>query len=111
MYVVQCPSGYGIFVIKICGEQVKVEQGDEGNQKVHLHTSLTGKLILHWGVEGGQDYQGGWRLPGSSARPDGTTQYKDRALQTPWQYVLLHTIECVPCFVDLNCCMSLDNPD
>ena len=71
-------------------EQVTVEQGDAGDQKVHLHTTLPGRLILHWGVEGGQDYQGGWRLPGSTARPDGTTQYKDRALQTPWQYVLPH---------------------
>ena len=65
--------------------QVEVEQGEAGDQKVHLHTTLPGRLVLHWGVEGGQDYQGGWRLPGSTARPDGTTQYKDRALQTPWR--------------------------
>ncbi|KAK9862667.1 hypothetical protein WJX84_011161 [Apatococcus fuscideae] len=44
--------------------EVEVEQGEAGDQK---------------------DYQGGWRLPGSTARPDGTTQYKDRALQTPWR--------------------------
>ncbi|KAK9852315.1 hypothetical protein WJX84_008608 [Apatococcus fuscideae] len=65
--------------------EVRVEHGDSGDQKVHLHTTLPGKLVLHWGVEGGQDYQGGWRLPGGSARPDGTIQYKDRALQTPWR--------------------------
>jgi hypothetical protein len=36
-------------------------------------------------VEGGKDYKGGWRLPGAACRPDGTTQYKDRALQSPFR--------------------------
>ena len=44
-----------------------------------------GKLVLHWGVEGGKNYKGGWRLPGESVRPEGTLVYKKRALQSPWQ--------------------------
>lgn len=48
-------------------------------------TPQAGKLLLHWGVEGGKNYKGGWRLP--DRRPEGTVQYKDRALQTPWRCV------------------------
>ena len=59
------------------------EEGD--SQRVRLSSTLPGKLLLHWGVEGGADYQGGWRLPGQAAWPEGTVQYKDRALQTPWK--------------------------
>lgn len=29
--------------------------------------------------------QGGWRLPEAAVRPANTIQYKDRALQTPFQ--------------------------
>mmetsp|Transcript_19940 Transcript_19940/g.51831 ORF Transcript_19940/g.51831 Transcript_19940/m.51831 type:complete len:837 (-) Transcript_19940:3292-5802(-) len=62
-----------------------VEQKADGAQTVRLTTSLqAGRLLLHWGVEGGKDYQGGWRLP-STCRPPGTKQYKDRALQSPFQ--------------------------
>ena len=52
---------------------------------MRLSTKLPGKLLLHWGVEGGADYKGGWRLPGTDVWPEGTVQYKDRALQTPWR--------------------------
>jgi hypothetical protein len=41
--------------------------------------------LLHWGVEGGRNYKAGWRLPGAACRPEGTQQYKDRALQTPFK--------------------------
>ena len=34
---------------------------------------------------GGLDYQGGWRLPGEEARPQGTVAYQSRALQTPFR--------------------------
>ncbi|KAF5843594.1 hypothetical protein DUNSADRAFT_12856 [Dunaliella salina] len=65
--------------------RVTVEQKADGALTVHLTTSLqAGRLLLHWGVEGGKDYQGGWRLP-STCRPPGTKQYKDRALQSPFQ--------------------------
>ena len=51
---------------------------------VHLGTNLPGKLVLHWGVEGGRDAKkGGWNLPPNNCRPEGTVQYKKRALQTP----------------------------
>ena len=62
-----------------------VEQDDSGNQHVRVQTNLAGKLILHWGVEGGANYEEGWRLPGDSSRPDGTVEYKKRALQTPFR--------------------------
>ncbi|KAI3430517.1 hypothetical protein D9Q98_005110 [Chlorella vulgaris] len=55
--------------------------GDE--QTVTVSTNLPGPLILHWGVEGGRKYKGGWRLPGDSCQPEGTVNYKNRALQTP----------------------------
>jgi hypothetical protein len=63
---------------------VTLEEGGD-NQRVRLSTTLPGKLLLHWGVEGGADYKGGWRLPGTDVWPEGTVQYKDRALQTPWR--------------------------
>ena len=40
---------------------------------------------MHWGVEGGRDYKEGWRLPSQPVRPEGTVEYKKRALQTPLQ--------------------------
>ena len=61
-----------------------LEEGGD-NQRVRLSTTLPGKLLLHWGVEGGADYKGGWRLPRTDVWPEGTVQYKDRALQTPWR--------------------------
>jgi hypothetical protein len=68
-----------------CSSQLKVDTASNGDQKLHLTTNLqAGRLLLHWGVEGGKDYKGGWRLP--AARPEGTMQYKDRALQTPFRW-------------------------
>ena len=65
--------------------QATVEQKADGAQTVSLTTTLqAGRLLLHWGLEGGKDYQGGWRLP-STCRPPGTKQYKDRALQSPFK--------------------------
>ncbi|GFH15444.1 PPDK_N domain-containing protein, partial [Haematococcus lacustris] len=65
--------------------QVTVAQHDNGAQTVRVVTPLqAGRLLLHWGVEGGKDYKGGWRLPAPSCRPEGTKQYKDRALQSPF---------------------------
>ncbi|KAG1681344.1 hypothetical protein FOA52_007392 [Chlamydomonas sp. UWO 241] len=59
---------------------------DSGDQSLRMVTDLdAGKLLLHWGVEGGKDYKGGWRLPGDGVRPAGTVAYKDRALQSPWK--------------------------
>jgi hypothetical protein len=60
---------------------------DEGNTQIlTIKTDVeAGRLLLHWGVEGGKNYKGGWRLPDLHCRPDGTQQYKDRALQTPFR--------------------------
>uniref|UniRef100_A0A383VC26 Uncharacterized protein n=1 Tax=Tetradesmus obliquus TaxID=3088 RepID=A0A383VC26_TETOB len=59
---------------------------DGSDQIIDLKTDLeAGRLLLHWGVEGGRNYKGGWRLPGGECRPEGTQQYKDRALQTPFR--------------------------
>ena len=69
--------------------QVQLEEGEGGDQRVRLWTGHPGRLVLHWGVEGGRDYRGGWRLPGREAWPEGTVQYKERALQTPWRCALL----------------------
>ena len=61
-------------------------QHADGSQTICMLTALqAGRLLLHWGVEGGKDYKGqGWRLPGAAYRPPGTIQYKDRALQSPF---------------------------
>ncbi|GAB4820070.1 hypothetical protein N2152v2_007116 [Parachlorella kessleri] len=65
---------------------VKVEvqnpTGDE--QLITVSTDRQGRILLHWGVEGGENYKGGWRLPGDSVRPADTANYKNRALQTPF---------------------------
>ncbi|EFJ44707.1 hypothetical protein VOLCADRAFT_118653, partial [Volvox carteri f. nagariensis] len=66
--------------------KVIVEQTEKNDQIISIESDVqAGRLLLHWGVEGGKDYKGGWRLPGASARPEGTVQYKDRALQTPFR--------------------------
>ncbi len=57
--------------------------GDE--QRILVVTNRPGRLLLHWGVEGGRNYKGGWRLPGDRCQPDGTINYKNRALQTPFR--------------------------
>lgn len=68
--------------------QIMVEDGTEqGLQRITLSTDMPGKLLLHWGVEGGEGYKAGWRLPGEASWPEGTVKYKDRALQTPFRYV------------------------
>lgn len=64
--------------------QVFVDQNGNGDQNITVSTDHPGKLLLHWGVEGGADYQGGWRLPAEQARPQDTVAYKGRALQTPF---------------------------
>ena len=65
----------------------QIEVAEEGGAQVITATTdlEAGRLLLHWGLEGGKDYKGGWRLPGDIARPEGTRQYKDRALQTPFK--------------------------
>lgn len=93
--------------------QVTVETSNDLSQQViSLSTECpAGRLLLHWGVEGGKDYKGGWRLPGAPVRPEGTVQYKDRALQSPFRCapvcvvcatlcdfpVHLHTLACWWC--------------
>lgn len=75
--------GKGQFEISIA-----VTEAANGDQRVHLQTDHPSQnLILHWGVQGGKNYKGGWRLPGQ--RPPQTVQYKERALQTSWQCALL----------------------
>lgn len=71
--------------------QVAVAEEDDSKatQVITIKTDVeAGRLLLHWGVEGGKDYKGGWRLPAGQCRPDGTQQYKDRALQTPFRCAL-----------------------
>ena len=68
------------------GMQLEVEESSDGAQLVRLGTDLPGKLVLHWGVEGGKSaHKAGWVLPPDHCRPEGTVQYKKRALQTPWK--------------------------
>ena len=62
--------------------QVDVEDDGE-QQRIHVRVQYPGRLLLHWGVEGGAGYEGGWRLPGGGAQPPNTVSYKNRALQTP----------------------------
>ena len=74
----QLPLGSGGTVI------VQVfASGDE--QRVSVATNRQGRLVLHWGVEGGRGYKGGWRLPDERCRPEGTVMYKNRALKTPFR--------------------------
>jgi hypothetical protein len=64
--------------------RISIQEFASGDQRVHLETEHpSASLILHWGVQGGKNYKGGWRLP--EQRPPDTTQYKERALQTLWQ--------------------------
>lgn len=62
-----------------------MEEWKDGVQNVRLFTNRPGRLLLHWGLEGGRDYKGGWYLPGPEAQPPDTVNYKNRALQTPFQ--------------------------
>ncbi|KAK9809702.1 hypothetical protein WJX73_007079 [Symbiochloris irregularis] len=64
----------------------EVQETEQGDQVITLRTSVPGKLVLHWGVEGGDfSHKSGWVLPPDSCRPEGTVQYKKRALQTPFK--------------------------
>lgn len=69
-----------------------VTENANGAQALHLETDYpsASNLILHWGVQGGKNYYGGWRLP--DERPPNTIQYKDRALQTSWRYALARNV-------------------
>eukprot|EP00210_Caulerpa_lentillifera_P004353 g4151.t1 len=69
------------------GEYIKVLVNvSESEQDIHLETNYESpQLILHWGLVGGKGYKGGWRLPDKPSRPEGTVQYKNRALQTMFQ--------------------------
>ena len=63
---------------------VNVTEAANGDQTVYIETDYpSANLILHWGVQGGRSYTGGWRLP--DHRPKDTIQYKDRALQTSFK--------------------------
>jgi len=83
------PSTNATFILLV--HQVVVDASGE-EQRVKLTTQYPGKLLLHWGVTGGQDYQGGWRLPGDAALPQGTVAYKNRALQTPFRWTMIRTV-------------------
>ena len=63
---------------------VSVTEEADGAQRIELSTHVPGRLLLHWGVEGGPGYHGGWRLPPDYCWPPGTYNYKLRALQTPF---------------------------
>lgn len=63
---------------------VTVSEGAGGTQHVHITCDKPGRLLLHWGVEGGASSKTGWRLPSAASRPEGTAEYKKRALQTPF---------------------------
>lgn len=61
--------------------------GQQGGKTIQLRTNYPGKLLLHWGVQGGNKNkkQTGWWLPSEHAWPEDTCRYKKRALQTPWK--------------------------
>lgn len=66
---------------------VKVTEAVNGDQTVFIETDYpSANLILHWGVQGGRSWTGGWRLP--DHRPKDTIEYKDRALQTSFKCAL-----------------------
>lgn len=68
-------------VKKGCRVRAETRVGDGGKRLVEISTDIPGKFVLHWGLQG----EGGdsWRLP--ETRPEGTVEYKRRALQTPFQ--------------------------
>lgn len=85
---------YGKGLFKLHAHVVEIASGA---QTLHLETDYpsASNLILHWGVQGGKNYFGGWRLP--DERPPNTIQYKDRALQTAWKCVLITKYRCWVC--------------
>ena len=64
------------------GRRVTAETvlGDDGDRVIRIGSNIPGKLVLHWGLEGEEGE--GWRLPGKEVWPEGTVEYKRRALQT-----------------------------
>lgn len=50
--------------------QVEVQCPTPDEQLVTVSTDRPGRILLHWGVEGGQGFKGGWRLPDKESRPD-----------------------------------------
>jgi alpha-glucan,water dikinase len=94
IHSIRCPDNRPILVTCCCIRldryaacaQVVVTQNEDGSQTIDLTSNIqAGRLLLHWGVEGGPNYKGGWRLPGEACRPEGSVQYKDRALQSPFK--------------------------
>jgi len=63
---------------------VVVSEGANGSQHIRISSDIPGRLLLHWGIEGGQTQKSGWHLPSNASRPEGTIEYKKRALQTPF---------------------------
>ncbi|KAK3236472.1 alpha-glucan water dikinase [Cymbomonas tetramitiformis] len=61
--------------------QVEVSR-DKDFFLVSLSSTSQGKNILHWGLE--YQFQDGWQFPPAEFQPQGTRNYNDRALQTPW---------------------------
>lgn len=55
---------------------------DQSNRVVVVKTDLRGSLVLHWGLEGTDGAS--WKLPPRDTWPEGTVEYKRRALQTPF---------------------------
>lgn len=56
--------------------------GDQAGRAVVVTTDIPGRLLLHWGLESADG--GSWKLPPSASWPEGTSEYKRRALQTPF---------------------------
>ena len=58
---------------------------EDGETSVVVETNVAGKVVLHWGLEGKEGE--GWQLPGKEHWPEGTVEYKRRALQSPFSSV------------------------
>lgn len=56
--------------------------GEDSGRTVVVTTDIPGRLLLHWGLEAADG--GSWKLPSSASWPEGTSEYKRRALQTPF---------------------------
>ena len=67
---------------------VKLQLASDGSQNIHILSNLPGRILLHWGVRGGERGQRkGWRIPSKESWPNETLEYKRRALQTPFKPV------------------------
>lgn len=60
----------------------KSPAGEDAGRTVVVTTDIPGRLLLHWGLEAADG--GSWKLPSSASWPEGTSEYKRRALQTPF---------------------------